>query len=61
VEIVRLGNRNVLYRMCARCRFEYSSQDLLGACPGLWTELWQRIEAEEPPSPPQSSGADPSR
>ena len=25
VEIVRLSTRNVLYRMCARCRFEYSS------------------------------------
>jgi hypothetical protein len=52
VDIVRLGTRNVLYRMCARCRFEYSSQYLLGACAGLWTELWRRIEAEDPPQPP---------
>ena len=49
----------VLRRMCARCQFEHSSQDLLGACAGLWTELWRRIEAEDPPSPTSSSSVNP--
>ena len=46
VEIVRLDTRNVLYRLCARSRFEYSSQNLLGACAGMWTALWRRIELD---------------
>jgi hypothetical protein len=57
VEIVRLGTRNVLYRMCARCRFEYSSPDLLGTLDGLWTALWRRIEAEDPSSAAPGAGA----
>ena len=57
MEIVRLGGRNVLYLLCARCLFEYNFQDLLGACAGIWMELWRRILADGPPLPPPSSTA----
>jgi carbohydrate-binding DOMON domain-containing protein len=43
-----MGRQERLRRMCPRCRFEYRSPDLLGTLDGLWTELWRRIEVEDP-------------
>ena len=51
VERVWVGTSNLLHRMCARCRFEYRSPDLLSALEAVWTKLWQRIEAEDPSIP----------
>jgi hypothetical protein len=57
VERVRVGTSDLLHRMCARCRFECRSEEILGTLEGLWSELWRRIEAEDPHRLPKSSTA----